>query len=255
MTIKTFENGDSIVAKATHVTSLVECTRHFGKRNKSKLINGTVLSIYNKKTKSGRNSRQVRAKFDLGGGSTKIADVNIRSIQAAPEEESGTVEEQSVAVAVVEESMVPNSAVDDGVDADAVAVPEDDATPSSTADTTTLDCAQSLLGDMNITDDNNGTENAVENTNKKASNAADETEEQSENDTVMLEDANDSNANPPAEATVQEELSPATDGVIDTVHDCEWYQYNNADHIPLNGKVPKKVGYPVAQWRDTISEW
>ena len=202
-----------------------------------------MLSIYNKKTKSGRNSRHIRAKFDLGGGSTKIADINIRSIQAAPEEESGTIEEQSVAVAVVEESMVPNSAVDDGVDADAVAVPEDDATPSSTADTTTLDCAQSLLGDMNITDDNNGTENAVEHTNEKAPNApnaADETEqEQSENDTVMLED-NDSNANPPAEMTVQEESSPATDGIIDTVHDCEWYEYDNVDHIPLNGKVPKK---------------
>ena len=47
---------------------------------------------------------------------------------------------------------------------------------------------------MNITHDNNGTENAVENTNEKAPNVA-ETEEQS--DTAMLEDTN-SNANPPA---------------------------------------------------------
>ena len=46
-------------------------------------------SIYNKKTKRGRNSQHVRAKFDLGGGTTKIADVNIRSIQAALEDESG----------------------------------------------------------------------------------------------------------------------------------------------------------------------
>ena len=95
--------------------------------------------------------------------------MNIRSIQAAPEEESGAVEEQPVAVAVGEEEVVPNSAVDDGVDADAVAVPVDDATPvavdaSSTADTT-LDCAQSLLGDMNIADDNR-TENAVEKSNQ-----------------------------------------------------------------------------------------
>ena len=245
MTIKSFENGDSIVAKATHVTSLAECTRRFGKRNKSKWINGTVLSIYNKKTKTGRNSRHVRAKFDLGGGSYKIADVNIRSIQAAPEEESGAVEEQPVAVAVGEEEVVPNSAVDDGVDADAVAVPVDDATPvavdaSSTADTT-LDCAQSLLGDMAITDDN-GTENAVENTTEKAPNADTEAEEQSGDD-VMLED----NSNPPAETTVQEESSPAIDeapatdeSLVDIVHECEWYQYDNADHIPLNGKVPKK---------------
>ena len=45
MTIKTFENGDSIVAKATYVTSLAEYTCYFGKENKSKLINGKVLSI------------------------------------------------------------------------------------------------------------------------------------------------------------------------------------------------------------------
>ena len=35
-------------------------------------------------------------------------------------------------------------------------------------------------------------------------------------------------------------MSPATDGVVDTVHDCEWYQYDNVDHNPLNGKVLKK---------------
>ena len=40
--------------------------------------------------------------------------------------------------------------------------------------------------------------------------------------------------------TVQEESSPTTDGVVDIVHDCEWYQYDNVDHILLNGKVPKK---------------
>ena len=146
MTIKTFENGDSIVAKATHVTSMAECTCRLGKRNKSKVINGAVLCIYNKKTKSRCNSQHICAKFDLGGGTTKIADVVIRSIQAVPEEESSTVEKQSIAAAVVEEQVVPNSAFDDGVDADAVAVagPKDDATPvaideSCTADTT-LDC-------------------------------------------------------------------------------------------------------------------
>ena len=48
MTIKMFENGDSIVAKATHTIGLAECTRRFGKRIKSKLINGTVLYIQQK---------------------------------------------------------------------------------------------------------------------------------------------------------------------------------------------------------------
>ena len=52
------------------------------------MIRGKVLSIYSKKTASGRNSRYVRCEFDLGGGATKVADVNIRSILAAPEEKA-----------------------------------------------------------------------------------------------------------------------------------------------------------------------
>ena len=147
---KTFENGDRIVAKATHVTSLAECTRRYGRNNKSKMINGKVLSLYNKKTATGRNSRHVRALFDLGGGSTKVADLNIRSIQAVPEEESETVEEQSVAVA--EEQVPTKQTVNDG-GTDDVAVTEDNATPVeidvSSTDDTILNTAQSLLDYMN----------------------------------------------------------------------------------------------------------
>ena len=140
---------------------------------------------------------------------------------------------------MVEEQVVPNSTVDDGVDADAVPVPEDDATPvaidaSSTADIV-LDCAQSLLGHMNIADDNNEGQNAVGDTTERAPNIA-ETEQ---SDTVILEDT--SYTNPPAETTVQES-SLGTNEVIlvDTIHECKWYKYDNVDHILLNGKVPKK---------------
>ncbi len=89
---ETFENGDSIDTKATHVTSLAECTRCYGRKNKSKIIYGKARSIYNLKTKTECNSRHVCALFDLGGDSTKVADVNIRSIQAVPDEESEIVE-------------------------------------------------------------------------------------------------------------------------------------------------------------------
>ena len=42
--------------------------------------------------------------------------------------------------------------------------------------------------------------------------------------------------------TVKEESSLATDEVLtgDIVHECEWYKYDNVDHIPLNGKVHTK---------------
>ena len=128
------------------------------------MINEKVLSIYNKKTKSIDVTAGISVKkFDLGGGTKKIAGVNIRSIQAAPEDESDTVEEQSVTV--VEEQVPPNSTVDNGVDTDVIAVAEDDATPvvigASSTVNTVLDNAQSLLGRMNITDDNNEGKNTV----------------------------------------------------------------------------------------------
>ena len=242
---KTFENGDRIVAKATHVTSLAECTRCYGRMNKSKMINGKVLSLYNKKTSTGRNSRHVRALFDLGGGSTKVADLNIRSIHAAPEEESEDVEGQSMAVA--EEQVPPNPTVDDGGD-DAVAVAEDDATPvatdaSESADTV-LHTAQTLLDEMDINDETNEVENAI----GGGDNTAPNTTETNDTTTTMLED--NVNPNPPAETYVQEsspvtQTTPTNDvgvdvGVVDIAHGCEWYKYDNVDHIPLNGKLPKK---------------
>ena len=96
---KTLKNVDRIVEMAAQVNSLVKCTHHYGKMKKSKKIQGKVLSIYNKKTKTGCNNRHVHVQFDLGGASTKVADMSIRSIQAAPEEEGNTAEGLSVAVA------------------------------------------------------------------------------------------------------------------------------------------------------------
>ena len=94
----------------TQVTSLAECTRPFGRKNKSKLIHG---------------------------------------IQASPEEESDTIEEQSVAVA---KEQVPSNPTVDGGGTNAVA--EDDATPVATiasknANTVLNTAIQSLLDDMN----------------------------------------------------------------------------------------------------------
>ena len=81
-----YEHGDSIMAKAIHVTSLAECTRRFGRENKTKMVHGKVLSVYTKQTATGRNSRYVRGQFDLGGGSLKVMDINVRSIKAPPKE-------------------------------------------------------------------------------------------------------------------------------------------------------------------------
>ena len=60
----------------------------------------------------------------------------------------------------------------------------------------------------------------------------------------MLED--NSTTNPPAETSAQES-SPVTQhnatndvGVFVILCNCEWHNYNNINHIPLNEKVPKK---------------
>ena len=163
------------------------------------MIHGKVLSIYNKNTKTGPNSQHVCAQFNLGGGSTTIADVNIRSIQVVPAEESNTVEEQSVVVA--EEQVPPNPTVDDG-GTNAIAVAEDDATTSvamdvSSTDDTILNTAKSLSDDMNVlSDDSNEGHNAVR---------GDDTKERVPNTTetseiTMLED--NPKKNPPAETSV-----------------------------------------------------
>ena len=79
-----------------------------------------------------------------------------------------------------------------------------------------MDCAQSLLGHMNIADDNNEGQNAVGDTTERAPNIA-ETEQ---SDTVILED--NYNTNPSAETTVQKS-SLGTNEVIlvDIIHECE----------------------------------
>ena len=73
----------------------------------------------------------------------------IHGIQASPEEESDTIEEQSVAVA---KEQVPSNPTVDGGGTNAVA--EDDATPVATiasknANTVLNTAIQSLLDDMN----------------------------------------------------------------------------------------------------------
>ena len=88
MANKTFEKEDKVLAKVIHVTSLAKYIRRFGRQRKTKMIGGKVLSIYSKNPASGHNSRYVRCEFDLGGGATKVADVNIRSILVAPEEKA-----------------------------------------------------------------------------------------------------------------------------------------------------------------------
>ena len=80
-----YKNVDAVTAKAYHVTSNVECSRWYGSQKNFKMVCGEVISSLNKhRDTAGRRSWYVRARYDLGGGTMKIAQLNAHSIKEAP---------------------------------------------------------------------------------------------------------------------------------------------------------------------------
>ena len=78
--------GRRVCAKAIHVTALAECARRFGSRSKSKVIAGTVIECSVKKTATNRSSAYVKAVYNLGGGTLKTVELNVRSVlEEAPD--------------------------------------------------------------------------------------------------------------------------------------------------------------------------
>ena len=63
-----FEIGDKIMANAIHVTNLAEYVCHFERQNKSNIINGKDVSVYNNKTTTRCNSHYIYGQYDLGNG-------------------------------------------------------------------------------------------------------------------------------------------------------------------------------------------
>jgi hypothetical protein len=77
--------GEKIHAKAMQVMNLSECSRRYGSRAKTKEVVGTVVAINYVPTRNQNNSRttcMVTADFDLGGGTIKRQELNIRSMKA-----------------------------------------------------------------------------------------------------------------------------------------------------------------------------
>ena len=75
--------GTKIKTKTVHVTSLADYSRRYRANKKTIIIVGTVLEaeIGPKATTLGRRRTFVVARFDLGGGDTKVATINIRSVK------------------------------------------------------------------------------------------------------------------------------------------------------------------------------
>ena len=66
-----------------------------------KLVEGKILSIYKKKTATGYNCQCIHGQFELGGASTEVANISMRSITVATDE-SDNVEEAYMAMAEVQ---------------------------------------------------------------------------------------------------------------------------------------------------------
>ena len=75
--------GTKIKTKAVHFTSLVKFSRRYGANKKTIILVGTVLEVEigPKATALGRHRTFVVARFDLGGGSIKVAIINICSVK------------------------------------------------------------------------------------------------------------------------------------------------------------------------------
>jgi len=80
--------GGSVRAKVLHVTSEAECARRYGANRASKWLTGVVQFVEVERTRRDRKRTLITAKYQLGGGHTKVKKLNIRSMQAETEEQT-----------------------------------------------------------------------------------------------------------------------------------------------------------------------
>ena len=74
--------GSTVSTKATFVTSKAECCRRYGALWQTKVVKGIVESVSRELPRASAQKREtyVVARYDLGGGVTKVAKINLRSI-------------------------------------------------------------------------------------------------------------------------------------------------------------------------------
>ena len=78
------EVGARIIAKVSHVTCMLECSRRYGSASKTQILIGAVFKISGDKLPSVYLCINVHVQFDLGGEHIKISKVNLRFHSLAP---------------------------------------------------------------------------------------------------------------------------------------------------------------------------
>lgn len=76
--------GARVQAKAHHITALSECHRRYGALAKTKLVNGTVVSVDTAPSSSNKRTvTLITADYELGGGTVKRFQLNSRGVKLA----------------------------------------------------------------------------------------------------------------------------------------------------------------------------
>jgi hypothetical protein len=216
-TAERFPIGSYCTAKAIHVLHLSECTRRYGSEKKTKVLSGEVIETRNNPTESGRASWCVRARYHLGEGQTKLAEINVRSVKKA-DRPAIRVEEPETpvalpvnrramvdAVAVVVAPLALESELDANADPPPALPPASPSAPPLPPLPLAAPPPSLPLPPLEIA--------------------------------AMLPVPE---APPPALiATPIAPIAPA-DIPLSTNHGYEWYKYNNPDHLPINGPLRGK---------------
>ena len=198
--------NNRIVAKAIHVTSQSECSRRFGSNAKVKLVTGTVIGVVNKPTATGRSSWHVKGRFDIGGGTMKVATLNVRSVKMAPSEsandategtESGDQTGEGGNTGVVSRS---NEAVEES------------------------------------------TGNQIENSNRIESNRNNNDSDDSDSGFLSANEDEQillwgSSGTASVESVEDEDEDDGREKPVGTSHGVDWFKYKNPNNLPLNGAV------------------
>ena len=209
------------------------------------MVNGKMLSVFTKKTVTGRNSRYIHGQLDLGGGVLKVADINAKSINLV---EVATETLQQPIETSGNEEVSPDPIIQ------AEVVCDDGATTSSQVQTINADdslgvtITQEMQNAMEI-DSPNVLEAPEEFPNDTTSMEAETEQPLVEAAPLLSEQQTDETMQEPALVTANATTTPTPtptchnqriennerEEIVTTAHECEWYKYENRDDIPING--------------------
>ena len=211
------------------------------------MVNGKMLSVFTKKTVTGRNSRYIHGQLDLGGGVLKVADINAKSINLV---EVATETLQQPIETSGNEEVSPDPIIQ------AEVVCDDGATTSSQVQTINADdslgvtITQEMQNAMEI-DSPNVLEAPEEFPNDTTSTEAETEQPLVEAAPLLSEQQTDETMQEPALVTANTTTTPTPtptptchnqriennerEEIVTTAHECEWYKYENRDDIPING--------------------